>query len=279
MLALLPQYELSYDARVILAEEEEDKQSLAWSLHVEKTRELGASEQVARYSFEEVRYTEYFQAWLDAYYCSRFPRVNNAILVVGKRVHADGTRDLLLHPDTKEITRLVFGYDLVEEHGTLKDFVDKYVDAGISLPLLDDPTHSGEMFWAHKHEIFRGDASLLSEEVALLADAELKRHEAQTQDREIRASEAKARALAAARSLLLDGTEPEAPDYQRIAIPAQVQREVWNRDNARCRQCGSQELLEYDHIIPVSRGGANTVRNVQLLCQLCNRSKGARIGV
>ncbi|MGO9901714.1 MAG: HNH endonuclease [Solirubrobacteraceae bacterium] len=30
-------------------------------------------------------------------------------------------------------------------------------------------------------------------------------------------------------------------------------------------------------MIPISRGGANTVRNLQLLCETCNRSKGARI--
>jgi 5-methylcytosine-specific restriction endonuclease McrA len=41
--------------------------------------------------------------------------------------------------------------------------------------------------------------------------------------------------------------------------------------------CGSRERLEYDHIIPVSRGGSNTVRNIELRCERCNRSKGARI--
>lgn len=35
--------------------------------------------------------------------------------------------------------------------------------------------------------------------------------------------------------------------------------------------------LEYDHIVPVSRGGSNTARNVELLCEVCNRSKGDRI--
>ena len=42
-------------------------------------------------------------------------------------------------------------------------------------------------------------------------------------------------------------------------------------------ECGSKEQLEYDHIIPVSRGGGNTERNIQLLCETCNRSKGATI--
>jgi hypothetical protein len=47
-------------------------------------------------------------------------------------------------------------------------------------------------------------------------------------------------------------------------IPQAVRREVWRRDQGRCVECGSQERLEYDHIIPVSKGGSNTARNVQL---------------
>jgi hypothetical protein len=63
----------------------------------------------------------------------------------------------------------------------------------------------------------------------------------------------------------------------REAIPAQVRREVWRRDQGRCVDCGSRERLEYDHIIPVSRGGSNTVRNIELRCESCNRKKGARV--
>ena len=43
-------------------------------------------------------------------------------------------------------------------------------------------------------------------------------------------------------------------------------------------KCGSQENLEFDHIIPLSKGGSNTVRNIQLLCQKCNREKSNKIG-
>jgi len=56
-------------------------------------------------------------------------------------------------------------------------------------------------------------------------------------------------------------------------IPREVKREVWRRDMGRCVECGSNERLEYDHIIPVRNGGSNTVRNVQLLCEKCNRKK------
>ena len=75
-----------------------------------------------------------------------------------------------------------------------------------------------------------------------------------------------------------DSQCPDQTAPSREAIPKGVQREVWQRDRGRCVVCGSQEKLEYDHIIPVSRGGANTVRNIQLLCEPCNRQKSNHIG-
>lgn len=60
-------------------------------------------------------------------------------------------------------------------------------------------------------------------------------------------------------------------------ITRQVKIAVWQRDRGQCVECGSKELLEYDHIIPVSKGGSNTERNIQLLCEKCNRKKGALI--
>ena len=80
-------------------------------------------------------------------------------------------------------------------------------------------------------------------------------------------------------------TRPRAPskgdyvsDGKRKPIPQDVKDKVWNRDNGKCIQCGSNENLEFDHIIPLSKGGANTYRNIQLLCEHCNRSKSDNIG-
>ena len=63
----------------------------------------------------------------------------------------------------------------------------------------------------------------------------------------------------------------------RQGIPTTVRRAVWVRDNGRCVQCGSRERLEYDHIIPISKGGSNTERNIELLCEACNRAKSDSI--
>jgi hypothetical protein len=60
-------------------------------------------------------------------------------------------------------------------------------------------------------------------------------------------------------------------------ISDSVKTFVWNRDGGRCVQCGSQKNIEFDHIIPFSKGGSNTARNIQILCQDCNRKKGTNI--
>jgi hypothetical protein len=61
------------------------------------------------------------------------------------------------------------------------------------------------------------------------------------------------------------------------SVPHHVKNEVWRRDGGRCVQCGASEHLEYDHIIPYSKGGATSVNNLQVLCRRCNVAKGGRI--
>jgi HNH endonuclease len=65
-----------------------------------------------------------------------------------------------------------------------------------------------------------------------------------------------------------------AADPRRQPIPTEVKDRVWRRDEGRCVNCGSQVNLEFDHVIPLAMGGSNTERNIQLLCERCNRAKG-----
>jgi hypothetical protein len=67
----------------------------------------------------------------------------------------------------------------------------------------------------------------------------------------------------------------EPPRSRREPIPREVRRAVFERDGGQCVQCGSTFDLQYDHVLPLALGGANTVENLQLLCGQCNREKGA----
>ena len=73
--------------------------------------------------------------------------------------------------------------------------------------------------------------------------------------------------------MLASPDEKRDASESRDAIPSAIRREVWRRDGGKCVKCGSRKNLEYDHIIPVAEGGSNTARNIELLCEACNRAK------
>jgi len=75
---------------------------------------------------------------------------------------------------------------------------------------------------------------------------------------------------------LLEQTE-NTKSLLREPIPDDVKIFVWRRDGGKCVKCGSKENLEFDHVIPLSKGDSSTARNIQLLCEKCNRSKGASL--
>jgi len=60
-------------------------------------------------------------------------------------------------------------------------------------------------------------------------------------------------------------------------IPEHVRSEVYARDGGVCVLCGAREYLEFDHIIPRSKGGDTSIGNLQLLCRRCNAEKSDRI--
>ena len=70
------------------------------------------------------------------------------------------------------------------------------------------------------------------------------------------------------------------------AIPAAVKRAVWRRDRGRCsyvdhasgRRCGSQHLLQIDHVVPYAHGGAAEPNNLRLLCAAHHRHAGVGFG-
>ncbi len=68
-----------------------------------------------------------------------------------------------------------------------------------------------------------------------------------------------------------------AAETRRGTIPDDVKSFVWQRDGGRCTGCAATADLEFDHVIPLVLGGANTARNLQLLCETCNRAKGGNL--
>jgi hypothetical protein len=75
-----------------------------------------------------------------------------------------------------------------------------------------------------------------------------------------------------------DGKYENNPKLKRKPISQNIKDKVWNRDGGKCVECGSNEKIEFDHIIPFSKGGTDTYRNLQILCEKCNRSKSDKIG-
>ncbi len=115
--------------------------------------------------------------------------------------------------------------------------------------------------WRTGDGYYWDDDGLDAEAVALLAWDRLRRQDARVERlRKIRASE---EAVAGAR---------------RERIPEDVRVFVWTRDEGRCVRCGAEDDLQFDHVIPVARGGGNAPENIQVLCGTCNRAKADRIG-
>lgn len=55
---------------------------------------------------------------------------------------------------------------------------------------------------------------------------------------------------------------------------------IWFRDFGLCHICGegvSREEAEFDHVVPLHRGGGHTNDNVKVSHGRCNRSKGTRL--
>lgn len=64
---------------------------------------------------------------------------------------------------------------------------------------------------------------------------------------------------------------------RRERIPDEVRVLVWERDEGSCVRCGAEDDLQFDHVIPVAKGGGVTAENIQILCGDCNRAKSASI--
>lgn len=134
----------------------------------------------------------------------------------------------------------------------------------LALDAATDPTSVGQdgsrTLWHTADGWFWEDDGLDAEAVALLVWDRTRRRDGQIDRlRQIRAR------------------EEQVTSARRERIPPEVRAFVWERDDGRCAACGAEEDLQFDHVIPVARGGATSIENLQVLCGLCNRQKGDRL--
>ncbi|MFF2344233.1 HNH endonuclease [Pseudarthrobacter sp. NPDC058119] len=121
----------------------------------------------------------------------------------------------------------------------------------------------GRRYWQFKSQFYWESEGLEPEDVyALLVTKE----------------QVKKRRLENARSTAAIVSAPRTATA-RQAIPNDVRTYIWERDKGTCVACGSTNEIQFDHIIPLAKGGSNNVENLELLCGPCNRSKSAGLTV
>ena len=71
---------------------------------------------------------------------------------------------------------------------------------------------------------------------------------------------------------------PKGRSSHPRTIPAHVRRAVWKRDGGQCtfvsstgHRSSAREPLEFDHVVPVARGGQATVEGIRLPCRAHNQ--------
>lgn len=73
-------------------------------------------------------------------------------------------------------------------------------------------------------------------------------------------------------------TETSESRRQGRYIPTPVKMRVARRDNYTCQEEGCGRVLrDFDHIIPIAKGGSSEENNIRVTCFDHNRSKGARV--
>jgi 5-methylcytosine-specific restriction endonuclease McrA len=64
---------------------------------------------------------------------------------------------------------------------------------------------------------------------------------------------------------------------KQIKFYREIFTKLLHKYNFSCVSCASKENLTIDHIIPVSKGGSDEIKNLQILCKSCNSRKGTKI--
>lgn len=144
---------------------------------------------------------------------------------------------------------------------------ERYDKAGIKALLveaLERPVlvlaYDDRQYWIFKNVIYYDDEKLEAEDVRALV-VEKARRRAQRLERAHHALK----------------TENQPREMRRGPIPRELRRAVWERDGGACVDCGSTFDLQWDHVIPFSKGGATNEANICVRCSACNLAKSDEI--
>lgn len=78
---------------------------------------------------------------------------------------------------------------------------------------------------------------------------------------------------------MIENREPRKTLQKMRSVPLNLRYKVLNRDKFCCISCGKSPAthigtrLHVDHIVPFSKGGTNSLTNLQTLCEECNLGK------
>lgn len=121
----------------------------------------------------------------------------------------------------------------------------------------------GRKYWQFRNRFYWEDEGLSSDQVhALLVTRDQRRQ----------------RQIENAQATVAMGNTPRTATVRK-AVPDDVKQYIWARDEGRCRNCSAATELQFDHIIPLAKGGSNNADNLQVLCGPCNRAKSSGITI
>jgi hypothetical protein len=164
---------------------------------------------------------------------------------------------------TKGYVRLQVGRQIVDfGRVTTKQF--RELQAAQQEYPLRLPKIGERRYWQFQHRIYWESEDLDADEVYALLVSKQQRERGR---------------IERAKAMVAMGMQPQDQAQRRDVIPDDVKQLVWLRDGGRCRHCGAQTELQYDHVIPVAMGGSSNQENLQILCGPCNRRKSAGLTI
>ena len=66
-------------------------------------------------------------------------------------------------------------------------------------------------------------------------------------------------------------------EANKYTVDPEIRSAVFEKHGEVCVECGSIDNITLDHIIPVVKGGEDSIENLQPLCVSCNSKKGSSL--